>query len=323
MIQGPERCRRHTHCTKGRSVRRSFWNHVRTWSRTRIPQSQLALRLERHPRHCPRGRRGRALRRGRRARCQCLRSTRHGHGKQRRLLPLPGLRRSSRQRPGRPWKCKGTQLSVSVRPRVPINGVLRRSCWRVLDLIISAQEARSAVDSEVERLLEAAIATSATSAAGDDHTPAGVMMLDRRLRRAISQDAPDMFSEITTIDEIAAKVGLSRGHFFALFRDQLDTTPQVFWSGVRVEEAMRRVAEGRRIDPSGTGPRLLCAWKLFSPSFKEHTGVSPSIFKRAAREPMPVDRDRDSAQSREMEAAPNSRRMLAPPRSDEPTSSRP
>ncbi|EJL72545.1 AraC family transcriptional regulator [Variovorax sp. 2RAF20] len=53
--------------------------------------------------------------------------------------------------------------------------------------------------------------------------------------------------KLTTIDEIAAKVGLSRAHFFALFRDQLHTTPQVFWSGVRVEEAMRRDSDGGKL----------------------------------------------------------------------------
>lgn len=43
-------------------------------------------------------------------------------------------------------------------PRVPINAALRRSCWRVLDLIISAKDVRSTIDKEVERLLEAATA---------------------------------------------------------------------------------------------------------------------------------------------------------------------
>jgi AraC-like DNA-binding protein len=94
-------------------------------------------------------------------------------------------------------------------------------------------------------------------------------------------------SEKATVDEIAAKVGLSRAHFFALFRDQLNTTPQVFWSAVRVEEAMRRVAEG--------GALTDVAYELgfsapgnFSRFFKEHTGVSPSIFRRATRDPLPA-----------------------------------
>lgn len=83
-------------------------------------------------------------------------------------------------------------------------------------------------------------------------------------------------------DEIAAKVGLSRTRFFALFRDQLHTTPQVFRSIVRVEEAMRRVSEGSELtevavdlgfSASGNSSRFV----------KGHMGVYPPIFKRATR----------------------------------------
>lgn len=169
-------------------------------------------------------------------------------------------------------------------PHVPIDAALRQSCWRILDLIISAHDARSAVDDEVERLLEAAI-----DAAGDpSHKPPlnrGVS-LDHRLRNAIAH-MREHVSEKATLDEIAAKVGLSRAHFFSLFREQLNTTPQVFWSAVRVEEAMRRVADG--------GPLTDVALALgfsapgnFSRFFKEHTGVSPSIFRRAVSDPLPV-----------------------------------
>ncbi|MEZ2293510.1 helix-turn-helix domain-containing protein [Variovorax sp. RCC_210] len=176
-------------------------------------------------------------------------------------------------------------------PRVPINAALRRSCWRVLDLIISARGARPAIDDEVERLLETAIATS--TAGGVEPPVNGIggvggvgVMLDQRLRSAIAY-MREHVSEITTIDEIAAKVGLSRGHFFALFRDQLNTTPQVFWSGVRVEEAMRRVAEGSALTDVALDLGFSAPGN-FSRFFKEHTGVSPSIFKRATRDPSPV-----------------------------------
>lgn len=170
-------------------------------------------------------------------------------------------------------------------PHVPISAAMRRSCWRVLDLIISAGSSRQAIDDEVERLLEAAIAASTT---GDATSPPDMVggMLDHRLRSAISHMRANV-SEKTTIDEIAAKVGLSRARLFALFRDQLRTTPQVFWSGVRVEEAMRRVSEGSEL----TNVALDLGFSApgnFSRFFKEHTGVSPSIFKRATRAPSPV-----------------------------------
>ncbi len=170
-------------------------------------------------------------------------------------------------------------------PHVPIDSAMRQSCWRVLDLIISANDSRQAVDDEVERLLEAAIAAST---AGEHEAVAGNVgvMLDHRLRSAIAHMRQHV-SEKMTIDEIAAKVGLSRAHFFALFRDQLHTTPQVFWSGVRVEEAMRRVSEGSALTEVALDLGFSAPGN-FSRFFKEHTGVSPSIFRRATRDPSPV-----------------------------------
>lgn len=171
-------------------------------------------------------------------------------------------------------------------PRVPIGDALRRSCWRVLDLMISTGAAREHIDKEVERLLEAAIVASATG--GDAAPVAGGIgvTLDHRLRAAIAHMRAHV-SEKTTIDEIAAKVGLSRAHFFALFRDQLHTTPQVFWSGVRVEEAMRRVSDGGKLTDVALDLGFSAPGN-FSRFFKEHTGISPSIFKRATRSPSPV-----------------------------------
>ena len=169
-------------------------------------------------------------------------------------------------------------------PHIPIDATLRQSCWRVLDLIISAHDARASIDDEVERLLEAAI-DSASGAPGEKKGGLG-MSTDHRLRSAIAH-MRDNVSEKSTVDEIAAKVGLSRAHFFALFRDQLNTTPQVFWSAVKVEEAMRRVAEGGALTEVAMDLGFSAPGN-FSRFFKEHTGVSPSIFRRAVRSPLPA-----------------------------------
>jgi AraC-like DNA-binding protein len=88
-----------------------------------------------------------------------------------------------------------------------------------------------------------------------------------------------------SVEDVAGKVGLSRAHFFSLFRDQLNTTPQVFWSAVRVEEAIRRLV--RRDEPL-TSVALSLGFSSpgnFSRFFREHMGVSPSGFRRATNEP--------------------------------------
>ncbi|MBP3979445.1 MULTISPECIES: helix-turn-helix domain-containing protein [unclassified Acidovorax] len=169
-------------------------------------------------------------------------------------------------------------------PRIPIDAALRQSCWRILDLILSAHEAQTAIDDEVERLLEAAI--DASSGQSTNARASVGLSLDHRVRNAIAYMRAHVAEKIA-VDDIAAKVGLSRAHFFTLFRDQLNTTPQVFWSAVRVEEAMRQVAEGRALTEVALDLGFSAPGN-FSRFFKEHTGVSPSVFRRAAREPLPT-----------------------------------
>lgn len=170
-------------------------------------------------------------------------------------------------------------------PRVPINASLRQACWRVLDIIVSAHhEQRGRIDDEVERLIEAAIdATLAPVNLEGIATPSP--LLDHRLRSAITY-MREHVADTVAVDEVAGKVGLSRAHFFALFRDQLNTTPQVFWSAVRVEEAIRRLVE--RDEPL-TSVALDLGFSSpgnFSRFFREHMGVSPSRYRRVATTPL-------------------------------------
>lgn len=169
-------------------------------------------------------------------------------------------------------------------PRVHIDGALRRACWQVLDLILSAQSPRAEVDDQVERLLEAAT-DAANEVVCRPHIAVGAS-LDHRLRAAIAHMRAHVHDK-ATVDEIAGRVGLSRAHLFALFREQLNTTPQVFWSAVRVEEAMRRVGEGAPLTDVALDLGFSAPGN-FSRFFKEHTGVSPSIFRRAVRAPLPT-----------------------------------
>jgi len=167
-------------------------------------------------------------------------------------------------------------------PSVPIDASVRQSCWRVLDAVVSPHGGSPAhVDAEVEKLLLAAIMS--TQAPPEDAarlapTAAG---LDHRLRAAIAY-MREHVAEPLAVEEVAGKVGLSRGHFFALFRQQLNTTPQVFWSAVRVEEVARRLVQQ---DASVTDVALDLGFSSpgnFSRFFREHMGTTPSRYRRAA-----------------------------------------
>lgn len=169
-------------------------------------------------------------------------------------------------------------------PRVPISPSLRRACWRVLDIIVSPQhEQKQRIEVEIEELVIAAI--DATLAPVDPQSvQARAPMFDHRLRAAIAYMREHVADPIS-VEDVAGKVGLSRAHFFSLFRDQLSTTPQVFWSAVRVEEAIRRLA--LRDEPL-TSVAMELGFSTpgnFSRFFREHMGVSPSRYRRVAGGP--------------------------------------
>ncbi len=166
-------------------------------------------------------------------------------------------------------------------PSVPIDAAVRQSCWQVLDQIVSPhQHSGTDIDGEVERLLLAAINSSSAPVNTAGLSPTAPV-LDHRLRAAIAY-MREHVSDPMAVEEVASRVGLSRGHFFSLFRDQLNTTPQVFWSAVRVEEAVRRLVQQEEPLTSVALDLGFSTPGNFSRFFREHMGVTPSRFRRAA-----------------------------------------
>jgi AraC-like DNA-binding protein len=166
-------------------------------------------------------------------------------------------------------------------PGVPIDDAVRQSCWQVLDHIVSPhRHPGTDIDAEVERLLLAAIDSSSTPVDAARLTPTAPV-LDHRLRAAVAY-MREHVSEPMAVEDVATRVGLSRGHFFALFKDQLNTTPQVFWSAVRVEEAVRRLVQQEEPLTSVALDLGFSTPGNFSRFFREHMGVTPSRFRRAA-----------------------------------------
>ncbi|MGZ5260561.1 MAG: helix-turn-helix domain-containing protein [Burkholderiales bacterium] len=164
--------------------------------------------------------------------------------------------------------------------KIPIDAGLRQACWQVLDLILYARESPQSLDEVVEQLIIASIDAVIRERSGDAKLLLPPL-LDPRLRAAITLMRQHVCEKFA-LDEIASRVGLSRAHLFTLFRDQLNTTPQVFWSAVRVEEAMRRLISKGESLTSVALDLGFSAPGNFSRFFKEHTGVTPSTFRRAA-----------------------------------------
>jgi AraC-like DNA-binding protein len=162
---------------------------------------------------------------------------------------------------------------------IPIDSEMRSAAWQLLDMMIWRGEAVAAVETAVVRLLETTIlaAQSDSRARG---LPPTVPLLDHRLRRSIALMRRHVEARLT-IDEVAHRASLSRARLFSLFRDQLNTTPQVFRSAIR-QEAIKRLVGGNVPLVDVAHDLGFSAASNFSRFFKEHTGVSPSEYRRAA-----------------------------------------
>lgn len=102
---------------------------------------------------------------------------------------------------------------------------------------------------------------------------------DRRIRRAVDLLQQGALSA-RNMHALAARSGLSRAHFFALFRQCMNMPPAVYANTLRMEAA---------IDGLGAGPvpiadlsdRLgFAAQSHFTRFFRHHLGITPSEYRR-------------------------------------------
>jgi len=113
--------------------------------------------------------------------------------------------------------------------------------------------------------------------------------LDRRVLRACRL-LEEHASHDGALEGIAREAGLSRAHFFKLFRQQVGVTPTVFANTVRLDAALDRLVFSR--DPvTRIGNRLgFSCQSVFTRFFTAHMGMAPRDYRRVLRtvDPAPM-----------------------------------
>jgi AraC family transcriptional regulator len=150
----------------------------------------------------------------------------------------------------------------------------------LFDRLRAAPEGDELLGYEIERLID-----SLLDAAGAGEGRAGMQVrhaYDFRVRKAMELMKANV-SERMSLDEVARAVGLSRPHFFALFKAQTNLTPNVYWNTLRMQEALRQLQTTHE-------PLTAVACNLgfttqgnFTRFFRDHAGVPPTLYREAAR----------------------------------------
>ena len=107
-----------------------------------------------------------------------------------------------------------------------------------------------------------------------------VAPIDRRIRRSI-EVMHSRLSEHIGFETLARSVGLSRQHFFDLFRRCTTLTPSVYWNMLRMERAVTELGAGLRPIHDIAADLGFSAQSNFARFFRDHQGVSPRAYRNA------------------------------------------
>lgn len=136
------------------------------------------------------------------------------------------------------------------------------------------------IDYEVHRLIDSLLDAADEARPRRRRMPAGQHDMDFRVRKAIDLMKTRVCDRVC-FDEVAKSVGLSRPHFFALFKEETSLTPNVYWNTLRMDEAMRQLQSRESLTSVACNLGFTTQGN-FSRFFRDHTGVPPTLYREAA-----------------------------------------
>ena len=104
---------------------------------------------------------------------------------------------------------------------------------------------------------------------------------DYRVRRSLRL-MQDRLAEETSMDDLAREVGLSRPHFFKLFKMQMGITPNLYLNTLRTEHAIDELVMTRK-SVTDIGLDLgFASQASFTRFFSSNVGIPPTDYRRVA-----------------------------------------
>lgn len=178
-------------------------------------------------------------------------------------------------------------LSLSAHPRFfaqPVIGVSRRIRRLAEDLAVLLLGLESCSGERIEamlaELLIAVIEPSSAWRRSSSLLPTEPRLpQDARIRRAMSIMRENIGGELD-VDGLAMRCGLSRAHFFELFRRTTRLTPAMYLNELRMEAAFEHLARTPEAITSVAYNLGFSAPGHFTRFFRSHIGITPSEYRK-------------------------------------------
>ena len=186
-------------------------------------------------------------------------------------------------RPG--WFVDAARRSTATlrfgRVGVEVTEPLARLVFLVANDLLAEDEADPRLEDRLCALTQAAFDQSwQWTDRGSDFTGPALPHRDWRIRKAL-RVLQNRVGESCELDGVAREVGLSRPHFYKLFRAQMGVTPNIYLNTLRMEHAIERLAE-TGVAVSEIGLDLgFSSQASFSRFFIANGVVPPSAYRRS------------------------------------------
>jgi AraC-like DNA-binding protein len=138
------------------------------------------------------------------------------------------------------------------------------------------------VNRYLNQLLDASFAESWKAGGRPNLTSRPQTPIDFRVRKSL-RILDDCIGDGIELDNVARDAGLSRPHFFKLFRENTGVTPALYANTMRIERALDRLM-GSHTSVTDIGFELgFSSQSHFTHFFSAHVGIAPTQYRTIAR----------------------------------------
>ena len=164
--------------------------------------------------------------------------------------------------------------------RIEVGTTIRSIAASLAHVIVTNAGSRI-VDRYLNQLFDASLDASWAHGGGSARA-APCRQVDFRVRKSLRL-LDDGFTQGIELDAVARDVGLSRPHFFKLFRENTGVTPALYTNTMRIERALNRLVSSRA-SITDIGFELgFSSQSHFTHFFAAHVGIAPGPYRTVAR----------------------------------------
>lgn len=166
-------------------------------------------------------------------------------------------------------------------PRIQLTPAIVRSLRRLTSLLLEVEN-NSLFDGYLFELASLCFEQSWRNE--EDRIPGGIntnRFSDFRVRRSLRL-MQENFAEDIDMDWLSKEAGLSRPHFFKLFRKQMGITPNLYLNTLRTEQAIDELTSSRKTVTEISYELGFSSQASFTRFFSSNVGIPPSDYRRVA-----------------------------------------